>query len=352
MKVILALAANKWFSPYLRIYTNLLDKNNIDYDIVFWNRDKSENEPISFVANFDADTRINKIRAYIQYVKFISKCVRRGNYDKIIVFSSQLSICLSHLLLGEFRDNYMIDFRDLSVEQNSIFKRWYSVLLNNSCLNVISSPGFVEYLPKNINYVLSHNFDIDLVRQTICREEKMPSFGEINILTIGGIRDYGSNIEVVKALANKKPFNLQFVGKGEAVDKIKQYVKQYGISNVTFLGYYDKKDEPDFVKKAHFINIYYPMRPSHNSALSNRFYNSLIFKRPMIVTKNTVQGDFVDKYNLGLSLNSCEKLDEKINSFISNYNHTDFCSRANCLLETFISDYQDFEDELIKFVCK
>lgn len=94
---------------------------------------------------------------------------------------------------------HMLDYRDLSIEQNAGFKQLYSIMLRYSCTNVISSPGFKRCLPKR-KYYLSHNFDAKAIRKLL-ESEKESAFnviGGIDVLTIGTIRDYSSNIEVVK----------------------------------------------------------------------------------------------------------------------------------------------------------
>lgn len=351
MKIALILPANKWFSPYLRIYTDLFERHNIQYDVLYWNRDKTEDDRLGFVSNCSLETFWGKIKSYIQYLLFINREIKRNKYSKLIVFSSQLSICLLPLLLKWFKSKYILDFRDLSIEQKPLLNKLYKKLLKNSFCNIVSSPGFLQYLPNDVEYTLSHNFDIELVKKSL-RDSIVKPFHEtvINVVTIGGIRDYESNIEVVKALSNKIDYKLEFIGKGVAANHIKDYVDKNQIKNVSFSGYYKKEDEPDLIQKATFLNIFYPIKPSHNTALSNRFYNSLVFKRPMIVTKNTIQGDFVDKYNLGLALSDCNDLDIKLRDYLKNNDYESFCHRANLLLERFVSDYNKFENKILSFL--
>lgn len=77
--------------------------------------------------------------------------------------------------------------------------------MRHSAAIFVSSPGFIKCLPQGSNYRISHNFDIEAVRDALDKKDVIPfQAGQINVLTIGGIRDYSSNIEVVKSLANKK----------------------------------------------------------------------------------------------------------------------------------------------------
>ena len=172
----------------------------------------------------------------------------------------------------------------------------------------------------------------------------------IEVLTIGAIRDYSSNIEVVKALANKDNIKVSFVGKGGTSDKIAAYCKDNGIANVSFTGFYQKHEESCYVKNATFMNIFYPRVITHDTALSNRFYNSLIYKKPMIVTRNTTQGDYVEKNRLGIALSDCGNLYDALINFINTENYLEYSTRCNSLLRTFLKDQEEFESAVRAFV--
>ena len=170
------------------------------------------------------------------------------------------------------------------------------------------------------------------------------------MLTIGGIRDFSSNIEVVKALANKDNFRIQFVGKGAAAKMIEEYAAENNIKNIEFEGYYPKEKEAGYIREASFLNIFYPRKLSHDTALSNRFYNALIYHKPMLVTTNTTQGDYVELYQLGLSLDSCDNLDFKIKRALETSDYAAFSKRCDNLLEVFLKDYEIWKAKVLEFV--
>ena len=206
-------------------------------------------------------------------------------------------------------------------------------------------------MPKDIKYYLSHNFDIAAVKKALESENvtNKSKTGKKVVLTIGGIRDYSSNVEVIKGLANNPEYVVSFVGRGPAAEPLEKYCKENGIENVTFKGYYEKEEEAGYVKEASFMNIFYPRKLSHDTAVSNRFYNSLIFRKPMIVTKNTTQGDYAEKYEVGIAIETADGLAEKLRTFL----HLDFAEysiRCNKLLREFIHDYDEFEDMIKQFV--
>ena len=351
MKIALVLAGSLWFSPFVRIYTKILDGMGVDYSIISWNRegdDKSEGfqyNEICAKGNGSAG-----FTAYKGYVRFIKKTIIEQGFDKIIVFGPQMSCLLSTFLLSKFRGRYMIDYRDLSIEQKNGFKQLFWLMLKFSRVNVISSPGFKRCLPK-FHFYISHNFDVDKVKEGI-KTNPGKGFDDeqvIDVLTIGGIRDYSSNIEVVKALGCKPGFKLRFVGKGGASQQIEKYCIEKGIDNVGFTGYYQKDDEPSYIKESTFLNIFYPRVITHDTAMSNRFYNSLLYKRPMIVTKDTTQGDYAEKYQLGVAVENCSQLDDNLKKFLCT-DYEAYADRCNQLLSSFLNDQEAFEEAVKHFI--
>lgn len=353
MNVALVLPGSIWYAPYVRIYTKILDELKIKYSIISWNRegdDKAEGYQYNVLCakgHYSAGWK-----AYKGYFKYIIKTIKEHNFDRIIVFGPQMTCLLSFYLLVHFRGRYMIDYRDLSIEQKPGLKQLFAIMLKNSCANVISSPGYKQYLPK-ANYVLSHNFDIDIVQDVLNREIKKINHKQkniIDVLTIGAIRDYGSNLEVVKALANNNNIRLRFVGKGDGAEQIKDYCKKNDINNVFFHGFYKKEEEPQFIEETDILNIYYPYIKTHNSALSNRFYNSLIYKKPMIVNKGTTQGNYTEEYNVGIVVENCDNLACTIDSYFKSFDYYNYCNCCDKLLSSFLDDYKVFKETVIKFV--
>ena len=355
MKIALVTAGNLWFLPFVRIYTNYLDDLGVDYDIISWNRDgKDKKEGIQYSKRQELSASfISKFFYFIKYASFVKNTIKKNKYDKLIIFNPQIAVFLTSVL-KKYNKRYIFDYRDLSIEQNPIFASRFKTVLANSYAIFISSPGFKKALPKGFTYNICHNFDYDQVTKAIKKpieKNEWQTDGIIEILTIGGIRDYESNVDVIKALANKDGFQLNFVGKGVAADDLAKYCSINNVKNVQFSGYYPKEDEPKYVINSTFLNIFYPRKISHDTALSNRFYNSLIYKKPMIVTKDTTQGDFVENYELGVSIKSCENLVHELNQFMKK-DYNEYTKRCNHLLQIFLDEQDAFRNKLKDFIFK
>lgn len=351
MKVALILPTNPWYCPFVNIYTDIFDSIGQPYDVIYWNRfNEPNNSTLIYNAKLGANNESNRffrLAGYINYSKFIIKLLKRDNYSKIIVFGPQIGLFCQPFLSKHFKHKFIFDYRDLSIEQNPIFQNRLKNLLDDSFANVISSPGFKRCLPKQ-KYYISHNFIIDEVRKGLIEHNCTIKSDIIEVLTIGGIR-VDANPEIIDALGNKPNIHLSFVGRGIGVSVLKEQAEINNYTNIDFEGFYEKKDEPQIIQKASFLNIFYPHWLSHETALSNRFYNSLIYRRPMIVTRGQIQGDFCEQFNVGLAISDCENLDEKLREWINNTDFKEYQKNCINLLNIFLKDYNNFKDMVSNF---
>lgn len=350
MKIALILPLNVWAAPYASIYTYILNKLKINYDIIYWNRDLSEpNKDLSW-NHAQKNNRLSRFTDYYAFSKFIKHRLTTEKYDKIILFNSVLPIYMQSFLERRYKKKYIIDIRDLSMEQFPLFKNSFKKAISNSAINIVSSPGFIEHLPK-ADYVISHNFDIEKVRTAINsnKEYYLPK-KPINILTIGQIRNYEANIEIADSLKDDNRFQLSFVGGGEVQERISIHAIHNDITNISFSDRYDKRIELNLIEDASFVNIFMPYIKSHNTLMSNRFYNALLMKKPLIATEGSIQGELVKKHNLGIAISNGENLGAKLIDFLDTLNMSEFSERCNNLLKQYAKEYDYFENKLIQFI--
>lgn len=351
MKIALLVPANIYFCPYINIYINILQEKNLLYDVIYWDKDEL-NEQASYVFRKPVSARTNKLKKiwyYLKYNVFLKSIIKENNYSKIIIFGPQIGIFLYSFLRKHYRNSFIFDYRDLSIEQ--YFKRTFNNILSISSLNIISSPGFKKCLPERYKYIISHNCNIQDIELALQNQKNIfngKESSKLTILTIGAIRDYEQNIEIINALRDNKNFELYFVGKGPASDRIQEYVINNNIQNVRIIGFYTKNQEADYILMADFLNVYYPRKLSHDTALSNRFYNSIIYGVPMITTKDTTQGNYVDEYGLGIAIKDTHNLSNTLLDYFNNFDQVKYNNSRKALLKIIREDYYTFRTEILK----
>ena len=346
MKVAIIILGNTWVCPYVNTYKRIFESIRCAYDVILWDRDGSDaTVPVRYSSGgANLANPLVKAYHYLKYADFIKKTIQKNGYDRLVVSGPHLAILLSAVLRKKYKGRYIIDYRDISVEQHLLLGGVYSKVLESSFCNVISSPAFKEYLPREYDYLISHNFDVNrAIRSMECEKRTMTVVPPLNVLTIGYIRNYYSNVKIIQSLGDNDNYRLNFVGRGDAAVALEEYATSNGISNICFSGFYKKEDEPSIVEECHFINIFFPDDVVHSAIMSNRFYLALIHKRPMIVNAGSVQATYVEKYALGVVYDGCGNLDAEIKSFLTNFDYATFCKNCNELLAIFVQEHRALE---------
>ncbi|AIZ42296.1 glycosyltransferase family protein [Cellulophaga baltica] len=353
MKIALLFPNNKYTAPYLKYYTDILKKQEVEFDLYTWNRFNTEEEEcIAFNSNSSKRNPISLIVDYINFKKFIIKNLKNNNYDSIIVFSCQLGIFLQPFLKKKFKDKYILDIRDYS-KTIDYFKIRFKKLISNASKVFISSEGFKEWLPKEKEYVMSHNIDSQILSNNDIATSKKEYFTRksLNIDTIGAIRDFESNMNIINTLKNNENFYLNFYGEGNATSLLRR--NSENINNVYFHGYYKKKDELPLLKDTDFINIILNDNIQSKFLTSNRLYLSALLKIPcIIIEKNIEQFKIVQKYNLGVIVTSSNEIPLKIKEFIASFNQTEYIKNCILFLDKVKKDQEIFNQNILNFINK
>ena len=353
MKAAIIILGNSWVCPYVNTYKRAFDKLGYAYDVILWDRDGSDvAAPIRYCSKgLNLAKPWAKAAAYVGYSRFIKKMVLKNGYDRLVVSGPHLAILLSSFLRKRYKGRYIIDYRDISIEQKPLLAGVYSKTLASSFCNVISSPGFKEYLPQEYNYLISHNFDFErAVAALECGAPLHKGSSVLNVLTIGSIRNFSSNVKILESLGNNAHYHMAFVGRGDASESLKEHALSRGIVNVEFAGFYKKEDEASIVEKCDFINIFFPDDVEHSTIMSNRFYLALIHKKPVIVTAGSTQAALVEEYGIGVVVDDCVNIDVEIKNFLSKFNYAAFCDKCNELLSIFVEEHRLLECAIASFV--
>ena len=353
MKAAIIILGNQWVCPYVNTYKRIFEKAGCPYDVILWDRDGCDvGMPIRYSSGkANLANPLVKAWHYLKYADFIKKSVSENGYDRLVVSGPHLAILLSGVLRGKYKGRYIIDYRDVSVEQHLLLGGVYSKVLESSFCNVISSPGFRDYLSKDYDYLISHNFSIDAAMESLGAEFPVwrQSF-PLEILTIGYIRNYNSNVKIIQSLGGNDGYSLRFVGRGDAAVSLQEFAESKGYANVGFRGFYRKEDEAVLVASCNFINIFFPDDVEHSPIMSNRFYLALVHKKPVIVTEGSVQAALVRKYGLGVVTKDCVNLDKDIRDYLSAFDYIAFCKKCNELLALYVDEHRSFEQAVVSFL--
>ena len=293
-------------SPYLANYTEEIRKTNHSCDLIYWNR-KGITESMEGIDNFfvynreldDGDNKLAKLPAMIGYRNFVTRIIKTEKYDVLIVLTSLLAVLLSNFVLKKYKQKYIFDIRDYSYEHFKSYKNIMKRLLSGSCLNVISSPGFLKFLP-DCDCVVCHNTSFKSVGEFEFKKTQ----SQINIAFIGVIRYADECEKFLYNIKNDDRITFSFYGEGMDEKRIKEFCLRNEIRNVKFYGRYDPSQKMKIYNESDIIyNGYGNDSSSVKYALSNKFYDCLYFKKPIIVNANTI----IEEYTKDISFVIPEK---------------------------------------------
>lgn len=340
-------------SPHVAMYLNILNKGGVQYDVAVWNRrnDDTSQLPANYIV-YDHPTNDKypawrKIIEIYKFYRYVIKHINKSDYGCIVIFEIANTFFFYNFLKKYFKNRYIFDIRDYSpfmkLQPARVIIR---KIISNSFATVISSKGFTEWLPKGMNYVISHNIDMDIY-DSLIKRERVPFNDLLHILTIGNLRDPDVNCYIAKSFANDKHYHLQFVGDGLATPIISQYCRDYDIRNVTFYGHYEKKAESSFYEKADIINCFMEDNILSNYLMSNRIYLAALLQKPIICNSGSYQSSIVDKYKLGYVINPSDKPSDCLTKYISNFDSDEYSKGRNTFLSIVKEEQAIFEEKLL-----
>ena len=338
MKVALIGFSTKEYMPYFRFYKKILDELNAEYDYFTWNRyddnGKIEKNEYRF-EYFCTENKFKKIVAFIKWKKWIKQILERNKYDKIIVLTTIPAFLLNNFLIKKYKNNYIFDYRDSTYERIPYYRKVVNVLIKNSKFSCISSKGFLDLLDDSDKIYPIHNMSYDINQNQAIHID----FNDINIGYFGIFNYYDINKKIIDTLKNENNINLYYVGASIGENVLKKYVEKNDIKNVKFKPSYTDDVKRDLYKKykINFVNAAYGNNSFNATKLMpNKLYDSLFYKIPIIVSKNTYLEKVVNKYNIGISVD--DDILYNISSYIKEFDYEKFSKNIDQCLKDMLNE--------------
>ena len=339
--------------PYVDKYLDTFNKIGINYELVLWDRDGSQNK---FPANyrvFDVQNNVDvpkweKIFGFCRFAWFVYNTIRIRKYEKLIFLTTQIAVMCYPLTHKKFKRKYIFDFRDLSFEQNSLYRKLVKKIIDNSYFTCMSSPEFAKVYGID-SYFMAHNFRYkDLAISASANSFTRRGNGKITLLHIGISRGEQYNNRLAEIFGNDERFEIYIVGRGNDTESFVQIVSGY--SNITVKGTYNNEEKECFINKADMLLYYYPCDFNCNRALANKYYDCLIYKKPLVGNINTYSGHRLQEKGLGISINfdSNTRADD-IYNYYENLDYNKFINNVTRELDTVLEEDKIYLNKIQEF---
>ena len=151
---------NLHLMQFLYKYTDIFDKNNISYDVLYWDRDMDSNikcrafkgNSISYrykMSNYQPKTK--KIHGFVGCMRYFCKIIKKNKYDHIILLTTQTALPL-YMLSGIVRKSkFVYDYRDLTYEKNRVCRRIIKGIIEKSEFTLFPRWDLKRFLVRAIN---------------------------------------------------------------------------------------------------------------------------------------------------------------------------------------------------------
>lgn len=332
-------------SPFVKKYIKVFEENNIEYEIIHWDRSGEERCDPSNYHTFTLplerySSKFKKAVPFIKFCRFVSKCVKRRKYDKLVILTTQTAIFSLGLLLGKYRKKYFFDYRDTSYE----YLKPYSMLINKICNNsvgmCVSSPGFLEYIKTTAPVSVSHNF-----QDAYYERRKMECVGgngeKIVVGYIGVLREFEYLKKLILQFSADNRFEFVIHGSGDCIEQLREFSKDY--DNIKVMGAYKEEDKQAIVDSFDMICYNYPTSFVNYPAVANKLYDGLIMKKPLFANSRTFSGKLIKENGLGISVDeNSDKVTEELYDYYTSFNREEFAQNCEKYLEKVMNDEKDY----------
>lgn len=344
--------------PYVENYISIFEKKNIEYECVFWDRysnAKTNKKDNIYTLHIKCEPGCKKFFKIIPMLKFkfaVEELIKIEKYTHLVILGTQPAILLHRTLTEKFKERYIFDFRDYTYEKFNFYKRIVHLLIDNSKFTSISSKGFLRFLLPSKKIILSHNIIYSNSYDVSIRNGILDTSKDIlNIGFVGGIRYFEVNKTLICKLKNSKNFRLLYVGKPNIDCDLNTFCLEHKVKNVVFKGEFKNFDKYKIYEEIDFINSLYGNENLEvTTALPNRLYDSLIYKKPIIASKGTYLGELVESYNIGLVLNVFEDdIETRIIEYINNLDVDLLETNMKKLLTIVIKEQDEYLEMIEKF---
>ena len=334
MKIGIVGFCNLYAIPYMNMYTDPIKKSKHDFEVIYWNR-KNIEEVVDYpvhIYNEEIDDAQPKYLKFLQMYKFssyVTKIIKKNKYDFLIILTTIPSVLLRNTL-KQYKKKYIVDIRDYSYEHIFLYRKMLKGVLENSTLNVVSSPDFIDYLPYKNAYVC-HNISFD---DSIINREKHE---KVIIGFVGGVRYSDECIKFIQKIQNDDRFEFRFYGSGVGEIKIKSYCLMNNIENVLFFGAYLPEEKKGKYESIDIVYNAYGNDSKHvKLALSNKLYDAAWYGLPIIVNKYTAMA----KYSEGISfeIDDDDFLSDNLWNWYKNIDPKEFQKKAHEIIQKSLNE--------------
>lgn len=330
MKKVLMLVDHYPLSPRaLKMRKTIITNDNVEVKIFVWNR-RSLKINEEFVEGFNSKTGYgNFFRTLMDLPRYLynsKKFIEK--YQPDIIHAVDYTSLNATPIKSEYT-KIIYEIYDIKFFNNAIvnkYREYKETKLINERVDsiIIASPFFEEYYKSKLfidrEYLVINNMPSEKITSSQrvyipIEHNKEKLKDKIIISFIGRVRYKEILLNLLNAIQSKNNIILLIAGDGPDLNDIKKYINDNDmIDKVIVTGSFEESDLTNIYSYTDFVWAAYPNKDTNvYYAISNKYFESIVFKKPIIVSQGTKLGEYVSENNTGMivnpySVNDIEKL--------------------------------------------
>lgn len=345
---------------YLYKYTNILDTNKVNYDVIYWNRlgikEKTNFSGNAISYNHKVETYQpfrKKIGDFIKYSFFIRNTIIKNKYDRLIVLTTQSAVPITDILIHRYKKKYIFDFRDITKEKKSkSYRKIVNKIISSSYCTMMSSLGFAAELGLKTTNRLLFVHNTQKAEKSERKAKTIKKDKRINICFWGLVRPLKFNEDICAKFGNDDRFSLYYRGVGE-LEKLREYCQKNDYSNITFSGVYSHDEIPSFANDTDILHCIYENDDEQKNAMPVKAYDAIKYRLPILIMKGSELERFFSGKKCALSVNNTlDDLPNKVYNWYQSLNSSLIDKEYSDLDEKIYRDDLKFQNVLKRFIEK
>ena len=305
MRIGIIAASNIRYSPYILLYTSIFNKMNVEYEIIFPDRNGLQESLDAPLHVLPWNSSLSTLANYFLYASAVKKVLKRGKYDFLVVLTGNNAAFLGLWLRRYYKNRYIIDIRDYSHENIRPYFFLEKIAIENSGLNIISSEKFTSFLPKS-EYYISHNCADGIRTMIPFSRGKEP----IKICYVGGLYYVEQCNKLMKLVKDDPRFAFEVYGTSILEPTLKDMAKELNCDRIIFHGGYMPEEKGKILQKVDILfNAYGNGCALLDYALSNKLYDAYAYVKPILTSPGTYMAEMAGPLSFELDFNKSNLMD-------------------------------------------
>lgn len=340
-------ASNIRHSPYIFYYSRILEENGIDYELIYPDQKHFEDKFEKTYYPIEWNSKNPRAIEFFLYSRKVIKIINQKKYDGLIMLTSITATYCSLFLGNKYKHRYIVDIRDYTHENIMPYYFLERNSILHSAVTVISSPEFHSFLPK-AKYTLCHN--INFVPDSRERTWVKPTARNIVIGYVGSLVYKENCLSLMKLVANDDRFELRVFGNEPGDSRVQDAIKKLNNERISYHGAYEPAEKEAILDSVDVLfNTYGNGCPLLDTALSNKLYDALYYKKLLLTSPNTAMETMGGLCAYSIDYASTDNLDG-LYEWIMSLDEDTVREYQRCKFQEFLADNENTRKLIAKAI--